>query len=242
MRLILILALALTLAGARPSLAQTADQSAAPAAEQASADSATLAAHDFLSAFMFESGWVPTLFQSALRAPLPQLRAGITSEPFYAALSPEGRRAVDAVFERLPAIAGEELDRATPAIIAAGAPRMLELFDETQLTEMTAFLRTETGQLMLTHSTAAGIDAVEGGQTPLTPLRTSDRAAIDAFFSTPAGDAMRTRFDALHAATGQIGSEALASIEAPIRRRFFSELCAAAGEHCPADIREMAER
>jgi len=174
LRLILILALALLIADARPSFAQTAERIAAP--EQAQANSATFAARDFLNAFMFESGWAPTLLQSAVRAPLPQLRADITSEPFYAALSPADQRALDAVFERLPVIAGEELVRATPAIIAAGAPRMLELFNESELTEMTAFLRTEAGQLMLAHGAAAGIDAIEGGQTQVAPLQPRHRA------------------------------------------------------------------
>ena len=86
------------------------------------------------------------------------------------------------------------------------------------------------------------IDAIEGGQTQVAPLQPRHRAAIDAFLVTPAGRAMNDRLDALHAATERINEEALASIEPPIRRRFFSELCAVSGEHCPEDMREMSLR
>lgn len=215
---------------AQPSVAQT--NATPPSPNVTYAPSHVAAARDTLSAMMIDSDALSQASLEAFRLLTPQFRGQIQASPLYAAMDAQRQQAMTDYINGFAQIAQVETMNGAPELLDRFAPRMAALFNERELIDIAAFMRTPSGRSFFLRSVLDGVRAEAPGGTPTTTQPTEAEAAEFARFGQTAGGiAMNQRDAQLSPLMREFGEAATGAPH--ISQRLQRDLCAIAGDQCP---------
>jgi hypothetical protein len=195
-------------------------------------------ARDTLQALFLDSGVASDASARAFTLLGPQIRQSIYAAPFFQTLTPERQQRLHTYTYNLGAVGSEEAVRGAPAVLDAFAPRFAALFNEAELTDIAAFMRSPEGHSASYRSVMLGVDRAMGGlpsQSPPTPeQQDTERAALERFAGTAGGAAFNARTTEVNAMLGQIGREITGAPH--ILSRLKRDMCAILEEQCPPGL------
>lgn len=242
----IIAALAALCMAAAPASAQKDGPAPAPAAlSEAPAAAPSPAAEAVARAFLVDSGVIDAAFDMALQERFASARQQFQSNPDFRRMTRARRDAALAVFDNLPAVMREEINRLMPAAVTAFAADIDREFQPAHLTEIGAYLTSSAGRKLISESISAGlrdrgqgnVDGAGVARAALGTMNDTEAAATMRFVTSEAGAAFAARTDAL---VGRLQTTLMAALTPAlpvVMARVQTDLCAAMESDCPREMR-----
>lgn len=204
-------------------------------AQAASAQTTHLqTARTTLHAIFIDTGGLAHGVSEAFSLLSPQFHAQWAQAQFCRDLTPARRRAFDNYFANLAPVAVEVVTPTLPLLVDRYAPQLAEIFSETELNDITLYMRTEGGGSLFRRGVVAGVRNAPPPEMSLAEQEESAR-----FEQTAGGRAWNARADQFNALLAAMARDVIIASQASLRARMARDLCALLQNECTPALREL---